>query len=127
MLNISRRVQSAVLNNGYPNGLVEEYFCHYTPQKLCKRITVPQKVVWMQLPFMCDDTMGMLTSRINKMVQALFWFVRVAVRGLTARSFYARNKDAIPEILISSVVYRFDCECSASKGPHRAAYSQMAA
>ena len=109
------QVSLALGRNGYSSAFIQKYFLSYNPRQQVGptvRLLVPQKSVFVQLPFLGDWLSKCFTCRLNKAVQSVYPAARVIVRPFVTRAIVPITKDPLLSMSTPGVVYQFHCDCT---------------
>ena len=100
---------SLLKKNGYPEKVISATQCHNKP---LPDDNPPVNFIYMPFPFMGHDPI--FEKRLKHLVhQATNTPLRIAFTSSKIGSFF-RNKDPIPNMLQSRVVYKYSCDCEQS-------------
>ena len=106
-------LRSYLIDNKFPNGIIDKYIHSFLDSKYCPKIalpTVPKEIKYASLPYL-----GPLHTKFNMQLQKLLKtffpatdFRLCFINPLTIGSLF-RLKDSLPFHLKSSLVYSFKC------------------
>ena len=107
-------LSDALKLNAYPQKFIDEHFLEYTdntPRKSSQKVV--KQNVYIRLPYQGESNTAYYTNRLNRAIASVYPSVRLIVRHIMNPAMVPSVKEPQPIASTSSVVYQFQCACSA--------------
>ena len=116
-LNLSKRLKTIISWNNFPSRIANALIRRFSYDALNKIHTAGNKdkedsiTIWLSVPYIGDKTSQLLRSFKRKLCRCLANpNIEIKVREKTTKlCFYTNNKDQVPLLSKSHVVYKFNC------------------
>ena len=107
-----RLITDVLRSNGYPDKFIQKNMTNHRPPK-AEIITAEKKGLFLSLPFKGDCLSESLTRRLNTALRSTFNAAKLRCSFKSSPLINIRNKDKLPVLTASMVVYSFRCICDA--------------
>ncbi|CAH8864025.1 unnamed protein product [Trichobilharzia szidati] len=105
-------IKRLLSENGYPEKFIDKNM-NLKP-KQSKLPTVPKKASFLQMQFLGDNTIEILTHRLRNAVKRAFPAAQLRCIFTTTPLLRSGIKDKLPNFASSMCIYQFNCSCGAS-------------